>query len=43
MFLADTLSWAHLPGVCACDQELATNLESVDHTVPCCWQLVRIG
>ena len=31
MFLADTLSRAHLPEVCL---ELATNLESIDHTEP---------
>ena len=34
MFLADTLSWAHLPDVYTCDQELSTNLESIDHTAP---------
>ena len=34
MFLADTLSRAHLPEVYACDLELATNLEGIDHTAP---------
>ena len=34
MFIADTLSWAHLPEVYACDLELATNLEGIDHTAP---------
>ena len=34
MFLADTLSRAHLPEVCACDLELATNLEGIDHMAP---------
>ena len=33
-FLADTLSQAHLPEVCTCDLELATNLESIDHMEP---------
>ena len=32
MYLADTLSRAHLPDVCACDHELATNLAKIDHT-----------
>ena len=34
MFLADTLSQAHLPEVYACDLELATNLEGIDQTAP---------
>ena len=33
MYLADTLSRAHLPDVCACDHELSTNIASIDHTV----------
>ena len=37
MFLADTLNWVHLPEVGACVQEIATNLESVDHTAPIMW------
>ena len=32
MYLADTLSRAHLPDVCACDHEVATNLAKIDHT-----------
>ena len=34
MFLADTLSQAHLLDICACDQELSTNLVGLDHTTP---------
>ena len=34
MFLADTLSRAHLPEVNACDYELSANLEEIDHTAP---------
>ena len=34
MFLADALSWAHLPEICTCGLELATNMESIDHMEP---------
>ena len=42
MFLADTLSRAHLPEVCTCDLELATNLESIDHTESMLLPIVKI-